>query len=86
MVSLCELYLYLDLIQNRDSFLYSHLQQKYDLAIEALIAKQDSRGCWCPFWDWSEVDAIQWKKAKKEWEGVLTRIVINSISQRQIIA
>ena len=48
-------------------------------AIASLIAAQQADGGWTMFWDWSEVDAKAWAKAKQDWRGWLTREAIETL-------
>ncbi len=44
------------------------------------IATQHTDGSWHPFWSWEAEDAVAWKGAKREWQGVLTMSVLSALA------
>jgi hypothetical protein len=77
---------YFELSPAPDDFIYPLIEKHYLGAVNHAVERQDERGCWNLFWDWSEVDAREWRKAKLEWEGALTRIIITSLHNHGAIA
>lgn len=77
---------YFELSPTPDDLIYPLVEEHYWRAVTRAIAQQDEDGCWNPWWDWSEVDAREWSKAKVEWQGVLTRITLVSLHNHGAIA
>jgi hypothetical protein len=40
--------------------------------LDYLIETQGDDGAWSPTWSWAPLDAAAWRKAEREWKGVLT--------------
>jgi hypothetical protein len=76
----------LAVVPTPSSFGYEFVQARIDRQAEGLIGSQGEDGGWSPFWDWSEVDADAWAKAKAEWRSVLTRQAIVSLSSHKLVA
>jgi hypothetical protein len=76
---------YFELSSSPDDFIYPLIEKNYLRAATKAIEEQDESGCWNPWWDWSEVDAREWSKAKVEWQGVLTRIILTSLNNHGLI-
>jgi hypothetical protein len=63
------------------------MSARIEPAIAGLIAAQQADGGWTMFWDWSEVDATAWAKAKHDWRGWLTREAIETLrAWRRVVA
>lgn len=77
---------YFELSPSPDDFIYPLVEEHYQRSAARAIEEQDASGCWNPWWDWSEVDAHEWSKAKVEWQGVRTRIILTSLHNHGAIA
>ena len=77
---------YFELSPAPDDFIYPLIEKHYQRAVTQAVEEQDERGCWNLFWDWSNVDAREWSKAKVVWEGALTRITLTSLHNHGAIA
>ena len=77
---------YFELSPSPDDFIYPLVEEHYLRSVTKAIERQAKNGCWNPWWDWSEVDAREWSKAKGEWQGVLTRINLISLHNHGAIA
>lgn len=70
---------YFELSPGPDDFIHPIIKEHYQRAVAKAVEEQDENGCWKLFWDWSDVDAGEWSKAKIEWQGVLTRVTVTSL-------
>jgi hypothetical protein len=77
---------YFELSPRPEAFIDSVIGVRFDEAVARKIPAQDEQGCWNPLWDWSGVDAAEWAKARREWQGVLTRITLTSLHHHGRIA
>jgi hypothetical protein len=76
----------LAVVPTPSSYGYEFVQARIDRQAEGLIRSQGEDGGWSPFWDWSDVDADAWAKARAEWRSVLTRQAIVSLSSHKLVA
>jgi CBS domain-containing protein len=74
---------YFKLSPSPDDFIYPLVEEHYQRSVARAIEERDASGCWNPWWDWSEVDAHEWSKARVEWQGVRTRIILTSAQPRR---
>jgi hypothetical protein len=69
----------LELAPRPSCLLAAALADRIDEALDALIAAQQPDGGWLFFWDWSDVDAAAWTKAKRDWRGWITRDAVDAL-------
>jgi hypothetical protein len=69
----------LELAPRPSSLLAAALVDRIDAALDTLIGAQQPDGGWLFFWDWSDVDAAAWAKAKRDWRGWITRDAVDAL-------
>lgn len=68
------------LADSEDSPFVDELNQELHVNLDYLVESQKSDGSFEPTWEWGQYEE-EWKKAKREWQGVLTVQQIITLSK-----
>jgi hypothetical protein len=76
---------YFELVPSPTSLLYSSQKENLENAVCRAVDTQGEDGGWHPPWDWGEVNAEAWSAAQREWSGVLTRTVLETVHRHGLV-
>ncbi len=77
---------YFEFVPAPASLLYVSQRENLENAVRRAIDAQGEDGGWHPAWSWHEVDAEAWSAAEREWSGILTRIVLETVHRHGLVA
>ena len=76
---------FFELVPSKTSLLYSSQKENLVRAVRHAIETQGEDGGWHPVWNWADVNAEAWSVAEREWSGVLTRTVLETVHRHALV-
>lgn len=76
---------FFELVPSKTSLLFSSQKTNLENAVRRAVEIQAEDGGWHPEWNWSDVDAQAWSAAEREWSGVLTRTILETVHRHGLV-